>query len=638
MMEKSDKITEIWKEHQKGKQYQQSIKIDKEAPRFIKFKEGDQWPEATERTKNLPRPVFNIIEMFVGQKRAAITNQNLVLNYRPTESYDREDLNSLADQGAKDYTDYTHKLWEEMNMDGLNNEMVDDAITLGTGIQHFYWDEEVFGGGSKKYKGDIRGEIIDILDITFGNPKIKDIQRQPYIIIESRASVKSIKEYAQQNGINDLRLDDITADDDESEYDTAKATNSQEENMTTLLTKYYRTKGEIVYDRAVKNLVIVEGKSLTPAPVTEETLLQEEGQPLPAESNVSPEQNRDKEGEISEENFADEEDITGADESVDKETLEDGYKISLYPLVMMTWRPRKKSCYGIGDAKDLITINKVYNFLKAMQILSMQNTGWPTTVVKDGALQGQKITNEPGQVLTDYSPEGSKGISYLDAPSFPVGASQIAEEIFNSARTISRVTEVSTGENIGGNMAASAIIALQNQASTPIKEYTNKYKRCMKAAGKIFEEFYKTYYSVSRPLMTEDEEGDRDTRMFAGTDYRNISFKQKLDVGTGSEFGEELSMKTLDMLYENKEIDGTDYVKLAPANVAPFKNQFLKIKAEKEIVPEEVLDVLRNDPEVLQGVINFIQKSQTGEEDMDSEETIREDQEEAEEPEGSETL
>jgi len=632
-MESSEKITEIWKEHQKGKDYQQSIKIDKEAPRFIRFKEGDQWPESTPRTKDLPRPVFNIIEMFVGQKRAAITNQNLVLSYRPTESYDSDDLNSLADQGAKDYTDFTHNLWEEMNMDGLNNEMVDDAITLGTGIQHFYWDEEVFGGGSKKYKGDIRGEIIDILDITFGNPKIKDIQRQPYIIIESRASVKSIKKYAQENGINDFRLDDITADDDESEYDTAKATNSQEENMATLLTKYYRVNGEVVYDRAVKNLVIVECKALTPVPAEPNApVLSEEGQPVAGESEIMLPTPQPEEGA---EGPADEEDITGADESVAKESPEEDYKITLYPLVMLTWRPRKKSCYGIGDAKDLITINKVYNFLKAMQILSVQNAGWPTTIVKDGALRNQKLTNEPGQVLTDYSPDG-QGIRHLDAPSFPSGASQVTQEIFDSARTISRVTEVSTGEDVGGNMAASAIIALQNQASTPIKEYMNKYKRCMIAAGKIFQEFYKTYYSVSRPLTTEDEEGQRDTRMFTGTDYKNVAYRLTLDVGTGSEFGEELSMKTLDMLYENKEIDGSDYVKLAPANVAPFKNQFLKMKAEKEIIPEEVLEVLRNDPEVLQGVVNYIQKSGAAQEEEAAPQDNTEGQEDTGNPEDQE--
>ena len=52
-------------------------------PEYIRFKEGDQWPPATARTRNLPRPVFNIVEMFIRTKRAAVLNPHIAMTYLP---------------------------------------------------------------------------------------------------------------------------------------------------------------------------------------------------------------------------------------------------------------------------------------------------------------------------------------------------------------------------------------------------------------------------------------------------------------------------------------------------------------------------------------------------------------------------
>ena len=63
-------------------------------PEYIRFKEGDQWPPATARTRNLPRPVFNIVEMFIRTKRAAVLNPHIAMTYLP--------VTEEAAQGARD--------------------------------------------------------------------------------------------------------------------------------------------------------------------------------------------------------------------------------------------------------------------------------------------------------------------------------------------------------------------------------------------------------------------------------------------------------------------------------------------------------------------------------------------------------
>lgn len=65
----------LWTLYQEGVAYQRKMGFSTNFPTYVKFKEGDQWPQATERTKNLPRPVLNIIEMIVRSKRSSVLDQ-----------------------------------------------------------------------------------------------------------------------------------------------------------------------------------------------------------------------------------------------------------------------------------------------------------------------------------------------------------------------------------------------------------------------------------------------------------------------------------------------------------------------------------------------------------------------------------
>ena len=57
--------TEIWNQYQEGLSFQRTMGFSTDFPKYERFKCGNQWPEATENTKILPTPVFNIISMFV---------------------------------------------------------------------------------------------------------------------------------------------------------------------------------------------------------------------------------------------------------------------------------------------------------------------------------------------------------------------------------------------------------------------------------------------------------------------------------------------------------------------------------------------------------------------------------------------
>ena len=553
--ENINKITEeqkaqkIWREYQEALRYQKEMGFTEDFPKFVKFREGQQWAKVTERTKNFPRPVFNITDMFIRAKRSAITNQPLTLTYSPLEQQEPKiDPNTgktilnLAQQGAEDYTDYSKVLWENLDQDTLNNEFVDDSLLLGTGILHYFWDTEARGTSKNEYIGEVAGETIDPLNFFVANPQCKKIQKQPWIIISSNIKVKEAKQMiAQKYKISQEQIDLINPENVEENYLSEKQ--DVDDEKVTILTKYFKKNGEVYFSKSLQNIMIVNDQPLTPIIEKETTVVDENIMAIEHQINT--------------------------------------YKMKLYPIVLLSNKPRKKCIFGIGEAQDIITINKLYNQLKGMVALNAIQSGNPIILVKPNALK-QQITNEGGQIITDYSSNGvGDGIKYMQPPTFSNIFSQLSSEIFEMARTVSGVTDVSTGETMWSNMSASAIIALQNQAKTPIKEQQFRYYSAIKEVGDIWCEFYKAYYSINRNMSIEDENGQVLTKTFNGSQYADTDFKTKIDVGVSSE-QQSLVMTTLDALKNAKDITKEQYIELAPREAIPYKEQLKDMWQEEK--------------------------------------------------------
>ena len=555
-MDRITKAGEIWKQYLDGVKYQQSMGFTTDFPKFISFKEGDQWAAVTENTKNLPRPVFNITEMFIRAKRAAVTNQGLSLTYTPLEVFDDEQTQARAEQGAKDFTDFAKIMWENLDQEELNNEFVDDAVTVGTGILHYYWNPNKKGGNQLKWNGDLQGEVLDPLNVFFANPHRKKVQDQEWIIIQDRMTVKEAKELARREEVPEELVRLIGADNNESGEYTSETKEVTENDKITVLLKYFKKDGAVYYSKSTSSLVIIEDRLLTP------------------------------------------------------EVEDSTYKMGLYPIALLSCIRRKKCIYGLGYAQDVIAINKAVNQLKAMQLLNAIQCGNPALVTRPNAIR-QRITNQGGQIITDYSPNGD-GIRYMQPPNFSTIFSQLGNEMFELARTTTGVTDVSTGETLGANMAASAIIALQNQAKTPIKELQNRYFSAIKEVGDIWLEFFKAYYNMDRNMIVEDEDGNAENRIFNGSQYADIDYKLKVEVAVATD-KETLAVSLLDSMRQREDINKEQYVELMPDDAMPFKADIKEIwKKEKQDVLVQAMGQIKQQQMIidqLQGQQGDVQKS-----------------------------
>lgn len=575
MSRREELAQKIWNDWQKGLEYQKKINLKETCEQCVDFYEGRQWPQATERTKNMPRPIENIIELIVNGKKANILSSKISVIYKPL-IYNEQEA-QMATEGASSFTSFAHHIAKEIKQEDLDNDAILDGLIKGPYIYHYFWDKEK-KTGMAKFDGGLNGQIIDCLSVVFANPKQKDEQKQKWIIIQSRENIQTLKNIAKKNGITKTEIDLITADDD-----SEKNYNSEEqdgEEYATVLTRYFRKNGEVYYTKSTKSMMVQEETPLTP-----------DASKITLEVNDENKTNEDNE-----------------QVDIDKPEKSTSFKMTLYPIIVGSYKNREKSIYGRGEVEPLIATQKSINFNYAMMQMASQNMGFPKIKVRPRALQGKQITNAPGEIITDYSP-GFDGITYMNPPAFSNMPLTVSDKMIEVTRTVTGATEVANGEVLGKNMSGSAIVALQTQAKVPIEDMQKRFWRIHEKIARVWEQFFKAYYRFDVPYVVEND-NKQEINTFNGSMYQNMDFETTIDVGPGSAYSESLSINLLEQALQRGDITFDDYIELYPESAMPFKAKLKEIR-KKVLLPPEISQKIMQNPQIMQAVMQIIQQAET---------------------------
>ncbi|NPV90074.1 MAG: hypothetical protein HPY50_04770 [Firmicutes bacterium] len=520
--------SQIEKQYREGLQYKRRMEFATRWPEYERFKAGDQWPAATPRTRNLPRPVFNIIDHIESHKVASVMNENIKMVFSAAEGG-----SGVGEAAADLFTRLADTTWEHIKQGQLNEEALEDASNRGTGIWHYFWDNSREGGRALAWKGEMRGEIIDPMNFFPGNPQSRDVQRQPHIIISSRELVSAVQEEARAAGMGVETVNAIKGDRDTQDegYDSARVEMNDNDKVT-VLTRYWRDRqtGTVWFAKAGSGVLV-------------------------------------------------------------KPAADTGMR--LYPLVVMQWKKRPKSIFGIGDTEGLIPNQKAINFLMAMQLLSVQLTGWPKLRYKPGAIDPGKITNAPGEMIEDKSATGGWGVDYMLPGTFNNQAQMLVERFIDYTKEISGAQEAAMGEAPSADLNASAIMLLQKAAGVPLEGIRRRFYQAMEDVGRIWEEFWKVKYNTRRLVSVKGDDGQELAVEFTGTDHAGAELNLKIDVGPASSYSESLMMASLDRFLEKQYIGFDQYLRYAPKNVVPFKDRLLR-EVQPRVGPSSGLEIPRD--------------------------------------------
>lgn len=518
--------SEVNKQYEDGLSYKRRMGFLEKWPEYERMKAGDQWPKAGPKTQNLPRPVFNIIKMIESHKVANVMSEQIKMIFSPQEDdEDPDDAKMVRElETGELFSRFSEATWERIKQDELDEEGLDVAANTGTGIWHYYWDNDVKGGNKNPWVGEMEGEIIDPINFFPGNPQQRRVQKQPYIIISSREMVDSVKAYAKANDVSPAMISLIKPDKDvqNEAYDGAK-TELADSAKVTVLTKYWRENGTVWFCKIAAGITIKEPT---------DTLMR------------------------------------------------------LYPIAVMQWERRKKSIFGVGDTEGLIPNQKAINLLVAMQILSVQLTGWPKLVYKSGAIEPSKYTNAPGEMIEDKLPLGQgDGVKYLNPGNISSTAANLVEAIMTYTRQMTGADHAATGTAPSADLNATAIMLLQKAAAIPIESVKRRFYRLIEDVGRIWEEFWKVKYNLPRQIMLTNEDGEEFSTMFNGADYKDTQLNLRIDVGPSSTYSESLMLSSLQDFLAAGHITFEQFIKFAPKNVVPYRERLLKdLEDEKGIV------------------------------------------------------
>jgi hypothetical protein len=501
----------VEQQYKEGLSYKKQMGFLHKWAEYERFLAGDQWPAPTEKTKNLPRPTFNIINRIEKFKVSSVMNENIKMVFSAEQSEEGEP----EYEGAERFTRYADTTWEKIKQDKLNEEVLESAANIGTGILHYYWDANKTGGNKTKYQGDICGEVIDPVNFFPGNPQSNDVQKQPYIIITHRDLVENVRKEALENGLSKELAQMIKPDGETTDqaYDMAQHEVKGSDKLT-VLTKYWKQDGKIFFMKVAGSVVVKNATNTN---------------------------------------------------------------LKRYPLVVMQWERRKRSIFGIGDTEGLIPNQKAINFLMAMQLLSVQLTGWPKLII-DRALVNQTPTNTPGEVIQVDGAQGNVGnaIQYMNPGNISNHAGGLVESFMQYTKEVTGANESAMGEQQSAQMNATAIMLLQKASGVPIESIKRRFYQAMEEVGLIWLDLWTTYFNMERTVTLKDEEEEPYTDSFTGTDYSDVDMNLKIDIGPSSSYSETLMMTSLDKLFDGGHITLEQYLKFVPSNVIPFKDRLLK--------------------------------------------------------------
>lgn len=434
MDKKEIEETPIWTLYEKGRNYHRLTGIYVDSDRNYRMYNGNQWGQA--KLGDVEPVQKNFIKPIVKYKVGVVHDNHYGIVYS-SRNFENKEFRPQAEKICEMLNLKASRIWEKDKMDFKGRRITKDAAINDEGIMYVNYDKE---------NQMPLNEILKKVDVYYGNENDDDIQAQPYILTRKRVPVSIAKEIAEKEGLAKDKLDMIVGDNDNFEG-SGEAAKDELDNMVTIITKMYKSKGTVHFSMATKWVVIKEDKD------------------------------------------------SG---------------LTYYPLSHMNWEEKEGSARGEGEVRYLTSNQIEVNRTEVRRVLTVKYQAYPQKIVNidkivnPSALNqvGGNIKVKGGQSVDDVS----KIISTLPPAQMSPDVKQLQEDLIQVTRDLAGAGDIATGQVNPESASGRAILAVQQASQSPMTEQKETYKNFIEDLAKIWLDMFIVYSDEGMKLEEEVED------------------------------------------------------------------------------------------------------------------------------------
>ena len=500
----------VYKRWTAGEEYDKTIALHETVNENERMYAGDQWRGV--QANGLPTPVFNIIKRMTDFFIASIMSQPVKITYVPELIGDEgEDVNEKeALELVKLVNGHTSNIWEKCKLDMLTREALYDAAIAGDGYIYAYFDADYETG--QEIKGRIKAELIDSVNVVFGNANNRNKEEQPYIIIRMRKLLKDVRDEAvKYGGIKEGQEMLIRGDSDtegtagdrgqiENQSDDSKKVNVY------LMLERDKETGRIFATKAIKNMTI--------RPKWDTTLTK-------------------------------------------------------YPIARTSWGKRKNSYRGTAFITGLSPNQRYINKLFAMVMLHTMRIAFPKVVYDRNRIAAW--SNKVGAAI-GVRGDINNAAKILNGAEMSQSVMNTIEYAINYTKEMCGASDAALGDVKPEN--TSAIVMVTKQAAIPLETVKEYLYQMVEDLGEIFIDMMGSHYG-KRTIVIDGQDG-RVKNVADFGQLKGLQLMTRVEVGPSTYYSEVAANQTLDNLLNLEKITFLQYLERVTNGLIPEKDKLIE--------------------------------------------------------------
>ena len=598
-----NQMTNVWKYYERGKAYNNSLVPNQYnvVRTNTEFFIGNQWQNLpqTPAMSRLPKPTFNILKRVASLFIASLSSSAVTVRLEPLAHYDGSGMAGPDDDVAAFANASVNNLLEKLNFDYRLREALYDGVQTGDYCAHFYWDAtaQPFGTRLGPHRGEIGMELVDGINVMFGNPNEFDIQKQPYVIVVGRDTAMNLRREMEQfrrtrngmaSGTAATKSDESLVQADSENWDFAGVggrTEAQADDDVGKVLYCY------MYTKVQKEQEMID-------PKTGLTVMEPELGP-----DGMPKYEEDANGLLIPRMVPAKETVTtvrvtkATRSTIIYEDVDTG--LSLYPIAWGNWERQKNQYHGralvTGLLPNQISINKLF----ASAIRHVDLMAFPKTVYNADLISSWN--NEIGQAIGVHGIQPGQSIQQVAYNLQPSDMSNQVFALIDKAMAYTKECLGTTDAQMGNVKPenTSALMVLNTNAEVPLENIRAGEYEWLEDCCKIMLDMQGTLYGKRPVIMSKvfkdlvigddgvpvidpmtgrmktQEVTYKVVEEFDFSQLKNVALSMKIDAGATTYFSEIAMTQTLDNLRRDGTLDVIQYLERLPDKLIPRKKELI---------------------------------------------------------------